>query len=77
MTNTKSRKKQSPIEAVVRMASTINDDVIKLFKLFLDSEAEIECAFEAAIDVSELTLLKQVFEYCDNGCGTDWVTSLK
>ena len=53
---------QSPIEAVVRMASEVNNETVEAFQLFLEYEAEVDDALEAAIDVSDLRLLKCLVE---------------
>ena len=72
-TNSLDSKKQPPIGAVVRIANHINDDIVDLFRLFLDHEADLESAFEAAIEVSELRLFQVALERCHEEEGNDRV----
>lgn len=62
LTNKRDKMGQSPIEAVVRMASEVNNETVEAFQLFLEYEAEVDDALEAAIDVSDLRLLKCLVE---------------
>ena len=72
-TNSLDRKKQPPIGAVVQIANHINDDIVDLFRLFLDQGANLESAFDAAIDVSELGLLQLALERCHEEEQHIWV----
>ena len=73
LTNSVVKRKPPPIEAVVRIAYDINDKIVNLYRLFLDNEADLESAFEAAIDVSELRLLQLALERVDEHKRQDWV----